>query len=164
MLPFGKDYFAACDLLLLARSPCPHALASHEGHTRANEESTMAWRPGPQPSGSGSCEYDERDPWTQRFISKTDDGEISLDVNVSLMNPSETTRGRESFLPHLCRCVPRACRHEKLTTVLCCVGGSGRACCMFERTKFDMNEPRIFMYIATQPPLYHDDTFQRNTV
>lgn len=45
----------------------------------------MAWRSGSQPPGSGSGEYDERDPWTQRFISKTDDGELSLDVNVSSM-------------------------------------------------------------------------------
>lgn len=46
---------------------------------------SMAWRPGPQPSpGLGSLEYDERDPWTQRFISKTEeDGELFVDVNVS---------------------------------------------------------------------------------
>lgn len=43
----------------------------------------MAWRPGPPPSpGLPTSDYDQRDPWTQRFISKTDGGELSLDVNV----------------------------------------------------------------------------------
>lgn len=43
----------------------------------------LAWRKGPQLSpGSTFHDYDERDPWTQRFISKTDDGELSLDVDV----------------------------------------------------------------------------------
>ncbi|CAN0263621.1 unnamed protein product [Pylaiella littoralis] len=53
----------------------------------------MAWRPGPQHSpGLGSPEYDERDPWIQRFISKTDDdGELFLDVNA--MNGVETAAG-----------------------------------------------------------------------
>lgn len=43
----------------------------------------MTWRPGPAISG-GACfpDYDETDPWTQRFISKADDGKLSLDVQV----------------------------------------------------------------------------------
>lgn len=44
--------------------------------------------------GLGSSDYDERDPWIQRFISKTDDGELSLDVNVS--SESEV----HQFTPH----------------------------------------------------------------
>lgn len=49
---------------------------------------SMAWRPGPRFSlGLSSSDYDERDPWIQRFISKTDDGELSLDVNVSSYSP-----------------------------------------------------------------------------
>ncbi|CAM9270645.1 unnamed protein product [Ectocarpus fasciculatus] len=52
----------------------------------------MAWRPGPRSSlGLDSSDYDERDPWIQRFISKTDDGELSLDVNA--MNGLETAAG-----------------------------------------------------------------------
>ncbi|CAN0263920.1 unnamed protein product [Ectocarpus sp. 12 AP-2014] len=52
----------------------------------------MAWRPGPRSSlGLGASDYDERDPWVQRFISKTDDGELSLDVNA--MNGLETAAG-----------------------------------------------------------------------
>lgn len=43
----------------------------------------MAWRSGPPPSSELGCfDYDEKDPWTQRFICQTDDGGLSLDVNV----------------------------------------------------------------------------------
>lgn len=43
----------------------------------------MAWRPGPPFSqGLARPDYDERDTWTQRFLSKTEDGQLSLDVNV----------------------------------------------------------------------------------
>lgn len=77
----------------------------------------MAWRPGPQPSGSGSGEYDERDPWTQRFISKTDDGELSLDVNVRERSIPSRSSGEERFMAR--RCVPRAYLLEKIASLLC---------------------------------------------
>ncbi|CAM9615424.1 unnamed protein product, partial [Hapterophycus canaliculatus] len=52
----------------------------------------MFWQPGPQPSSPlNSPDFDERDLWTQRFITKTDDGELSLDVNA--MNGPESAAG-----------------------------------------------------------------------
>ncbi|CAB1113870.1 unnamed protein product [Ectocarpus sp. CCAP 1310/34] len=77
----------------------------------------MAWRPGPRSSlGLGASDYDERDPWIQRFISKTDDGELSLDVNVSSRRNTmpcaagsrctavpDHTPGPPAFTNHQCR-------------------------------------------------------------
>lgn len=45
----------------------------------------MAWRPGPALSQSLDLPgYDEKDPWTQRFISKAENGDLGLNVHVSL--------------------------------------------------------------------------------
>lgn len=67
-------------------------------HTGA---SSMSWRPGPQLSSRlSSPDFDERDLWTQRFITKTDDGELSLDVKVSsgVRNPLKNSEESKVFM------------------------------------------------------------------
>lgn len=43
----------------------------------------MAWSPGPALSRSLDFpNYDERDPWTKRFLSEAENGELALNENV----------------------------------------------------------------------------------
>lgn len=64
----------------------------------------MAWRPGPAIGRDINFnDHDERDPWIKRFISRTEDGELSLDVEVNMplrTSFSTSLEGKESITPH----------------------------------------------------------------
>lgn len=62
----------------------------------------MVWRPGPAIDEDITfSDHDERDPWIKRFISRTDDGQLSLDVEVIYpLGPISRFLSKESIAPH----------------------------------------------------------------